>query len=151
MEYKVETKEHPAYSGWSWITCSKIIISGATSERYKELSGFTEQNLCIDTGVGQNCGTAVLYRVNCLAYYDEKELQEIYAKLKVWMTSDYRTERIAPFKYNQIFFFHRTDLFEYDENFSIFKEVFKPTIVSTWQSNSEPNHTTSMFMINLKD
>jgi len=151
MEYKVETKEHPSYPDWTWITCSKIIISGATSQRYKELSGFTEQTLCIDTGVGQNCGTAVLHRVNCLAYYDEKELQEIYAKLKVWMTSEWRSERVAPFKYNQIFFFHRTDLFEHDENFSIFKEVFKPTIVSTWQSTSEPNHTTSMFMINLKD
>ena len=151
MEYKVETKEHPVYPDRSWITCSKIIISGASSERYKEFCGLTELTLCIDTGVGQNCGTAVLHRVSCLAYYDKKELQEIYDKLKVWMTSDYRTERIAPFKYNQIFFFHRTDLFEHDESFSIFEEVFKPTIASTWQSASEPNHTTSMFMINLKD
>lgn len=98
--------------------------------------------LYVDTAVGNNCGTAVIRGYIWFLSAEKEFLEELKKELFSFF---YTAPR--PFRFKQMFIFDHSNRFV---EFPIFAEVFKIEKVHTFQSCSEPSHTTSFFSLSLE-
>lgn len=100
----------------------------------------------VDTAVGNNCGTAVIRGYIWLLNGEKEFLEELKKELFKFFSKTPSIHR-SPFLFKQMFIFDRSDRFV---EFPVFAEVFKIEKVHTFQSCSEPGHTTSFFSLSLE-
>lgn len=102
--------------------------------------------LYVDIAVGNNCGTAVIRGYMWLLDAEKEVLEELKKELFKFFYTNPSLYR-SPFRFKQMFIFDRSDRFG---EYPVFTEVFKIEKVHTFQSCSEPLHTTSFFSLSLE-
>ena len=144
LQFEHTQYKHPARD-YSWISIHDIIVTG-----FKENNKFQEElHLVVEVSVGKCCGLSYLSGYTSMWALSKTELGEIYNYLCVKFNAESRANRFSMFNYKQLFMADASYRFD-DPQWDTFKEIFKPTEMCTWQSASEPSHTSSMFKIDLK-